>query len=329
MGVLLFHYTHMYEELFGYANGAPFDFIYGYLGVQLFFIISGFVIFMTVERTATAFDFAFLRMTRLYPTYWAGVLTTVVGIWIAGSTLPPEYTRTPWEILVNLTMLHEFVEMPPVDGVYWTLARELIFYAIIFLVFALGLLGRAIPLGYAWLGVQLAANLIERQTGWFPWKLKFYLLTEYAHLFVAGIVFYQIWRRRADMAGYGLLVFALVIQFLLYANPDDPHALLPRWAEGLFVIAFFGIFLLVTTGRATFLTWRPLVFLGAISYALYLVHQVLGYAIIRQFDTRGLPPWTGMLAAATFSVAVATIITLYLERPMIRWLRGVFKPGRK
>ena len=317
---MLFHYTHMYGELFGRTEGVPFDFAYGYLGVQLFFIISGFVIFMTAEKSASPVDFAFRRLTRLYPTYWVAVLLTVTGIWLAGSTLPDSYTRTPWEIVVNLAMLNEFIDVPPVDGVYWTLARELIFYAMIFVVFSFGLLGRIIPLGYAWLGVQLIANVVETQSGWIPWKLKFFLLTENAHLFVAGIVFCQIWHRRATPATCGLLVFAMITQFLLVPNPIFPAS---RFTESLFILVCFGIFLVIATNRATFLASRPLVFLGSISYALYLVHQVLGYAIIRQFELRGLSAWLGIIAAITFSFIAATIITRFLERPMIRWIRGV------
>ncbi len=324
VAVVAYHYSHAYQSFFGFTQPQPFDFRLGYLGVQLFFIVSGFVIFMTIERTVKPLDFVYFRFSRLYPTFWMGVLVTSIGVMF--TDLPAEYRRTPTEILVNLTMLQEFFNIPAVDGVYWTLTRELIFYAIILAIFACGLIRHTIPLAYGWLLLQLLANACEHWLGRFPWKIKFYLLTEYCHLFVAGIVFYKIFTNKADKACYGLLGLGLLNQFLLVENADIPST---RFEESCYVGLFFLLFWIVTKGKAQFLAWQPLIFLGSISYALYLVHQVLGYAIIRWFDQSPYSVWLGLAAATAFSVATATIITQYGEKPLMRWLRGRYQPARK
>ena len=193
MAVVLFHFSFRYYELFGESGVSGVDsadpgglFRTGYLGVHLFFIVSGFVIFMTVDRTESPVDFVFSRFSRLYPTYWAGVLVTTLVValgWL------PNMRRTFGEVLVNLTMLHEFWGVRPVEGVYWTLTRELIFYGIVLTVFSLGLIRFWIPLAYSWLAIQSAANLAMWFVGDFPYRLRFWLLTEFCHLFVAGMAF--------------------------------------------------------------------------------------------------------------------------------------------
>src|SRR4051812_27686862 len=71
MAVLLFHYT---GHAVRYFHDFPFYWSLGNRGVQLFFGISGFVIFWTLDRSSTLADFAYSRVTRLYPTYWLSLM---------------------------------------------------------------------------------------------------------------------------------------------------------------------------------------------------------------------------------------------------------------
>ena len=57
LAVVAFHYTTLYGELYGHSGPPPLSFGFGNYGVHLFFLISGFVIFMTLERTRSAMDF--------------------------------------------------------------------------------------------------------------------------------------------------------------------------------------------------------------------------------------------------------------------------------
>ena len=320
MAVLLFHYSYGYQENYQFHQAQPFDFRLGYLGVPLFFIISGFVIFLTVDRTERPVDFVFSRFTRLYPTYWAGVMTTTAIVHVSQL---PGVQRSTGEILVNLTMLQEFFGVAEVDGVYWTLTRELIFYGLVLAVFSLGLLRHVVPLAYAWLSLQCVANLVERHFGWFPWKVKFLLLTEYCHLFIAGIVFYRIFSGKASKGVYGLLCFAAFNQFILVDSSLPAH----RLEEGCYILFFFLLMAAVVNRKASFLSASPLTFLGNISYALYLVHQYLGYAIIRHFDLSGWSLWTGIGLSIAASVAIGSIITWTIERPAISFLRNAYRTG--
>ena len=76
LGVVLFHYTVVYPLSYNPYESTLFKFPLGYYGLHLFFMISGFVIFMTLERTAHSLDFIVSRFSRLFPCYWAAVILT-------------------------------------------------------------------------------------------------------------------------------------------------------------------------------------------------------------------------------------------------------------
>ena len=123
--VLLFHYTSKYAEIFSTdITTKLLDFKYGGLGVDLFFIISGFVIFLTIKKNTIPIEFVYKRFSRLYPTFWICVLIT---FFIIKSSDLVNYHRSFYELLINLTMVPDLFGVKRVDGVYWSLIPELFF----------------------------------------------------------------------------------------------------------------------------------------------------------------------------------------------------------
>jgi len=84
LAVVAFHYTTLYGELYGHSTQPPVSFGFGNYGVHLFFLISGFVIFMTLERTRTAMDFVVSRFSRLFPAYWVAILMSAAVVYTIG-----------------------------------------------------------------------------------------------------------------------------------------------------------------------------------------------------------------------------------------------------
>lgn len=132
LAVVLFHYTTRFTEVFG-ANLTPsISFPDGHYGVNLFFIISGFVIFMTLDRTTRPMDFVVSRFSRLFPAYWAAIILTFSITHLLGL---PDKLVDATTAFYNLIMIHGFFRIPHVDGVYWTLEVELLFYCGMFLLY--------------------------------------------------------------------------------------------------------------------------------------------------------------------------------------------------
>lgn len=104
---------------------------YGHFGVQFFFIISGYVIFFSLKNKSAA-SFMKSRLKRLYPTYWIAIIFTAFFSYLWGQGTDMSVTLK--QVLINFTMLQQFIGVQNVDGVYWTLFYEIIFYAIVFLI---------------------------------------------------------------------------------------------------------------------------------------------------------------------------------------------------
>ena len=122
LSVVLYHYTawYGYDDGGHPAPGTSLVFVHGNFGVDLFFIISGFVITMTLERTRSLADFLFARLARLYPAFLASFLVTVAALIVFPRSLPGLGL-----VAANLTMMPEVFGERLIDGSYWTLYHEI------------------------------------------------------------------------------------------------------------------------------------------------------------------------------------------------------------
>src|SRR5690606_40041197 len=126
------------------------------LGVDLFFLISGFVVLMSSwGRTPRAF--AVSRLARLYPAYWLAVALTALVTVTLGRDM---FEVSPFQVLVNLTMFQSVIDVPNVDVVYWTLWAEMRFYFLILAFAWLGMTrGRVMVLLWGWLAMTALVQL--------------------------------------------------------------------------------------------------------------------------------------------------------------------------
>ncbi|MFI2616137.1 acyltransferase family protein [Streptomyces sp. NPDC018584] len=278
-------------------------FAYGCLGVQIFFVISGFVICMSGWGRPLRSFFA-SRASRLLPSYWAAIVlvTAVFALPVVAYD-----AVSPSDALVNLTMLQQPLGADRVLGVCWTLWAELRFYALFALCVVLpgATRARVVLFCAVW---TLAAAMAEAADE--P-LLDVVLMPEYAPFFVGGIGIYLIHRDRRDLTAWGITgVSWLIGQH--YAVSGLWHAPDPdffSYRSSLVIIAIvtagFAAVLLIALGHLHRADWRWLTVAGALTYPFYLVHEHLGWVSVQALH-RGL----GLPSYATFGLTVAAMLAL-------------------
>src|SRR5882757_7319549 len=124
--VMLHHHGQYYDVLYPGRIPLSFDLGPGHFGVELFFMVSGFVILMTIERKKTVREFAISRAARLMPVFLAALImaTTIRTL----SPAPLLDTPTLPQFIANLTMAPSLFGQTTLDMPYWTLTYELVFY---------------------------------------------------------------------------------------------------------------------------------------------------------------------------------------------------------
>ena len=304
VSVMIYHYTTRYGEHWGHPEELVLTFPDGGMGVELFFCISGFVIYMTLKRCRSVQEFALKRCARLYPAYWFAVALTFTVVSVFGLE---GFEASASTALLNLTMLNRFMRVEFVDHVYWSLTIELIFYFWMAVALHRGMLDRLHRTCLVWLAVSTIPTFLEFAFGGpnIPDILKAILLTKYWTYFMTGMLLFRVYETgRWDWRDPALIALGLLSLFLV---AELRYVLLGTGAVSLFAITVFG--------APRFLQTRVLVFLGSISYALYLVHQNIGYVIIRSAYGWGLGSHTAVALAVVSAVAIASAVTFWVEIP--------------
>ncbi len=313
LAVVAFHFTTFYGREVGHVGPAPWSFAFGNYGVQLFFLISGFVIFMTLERTRTWADFVVSRFSRLFPAYWAAILLSAAVVYSIG--LPSQ--RLPWkEVIVDFTMIQDLLGARHLDGSYWTLEVELFFYVQMLFWYVVGQLKRIHWVIVAWLVLAVAYGLSMKFGRHFSYLVRELLILRHIPFFALGILFYRLrtnprgWRLDASLIGLCLVAIAI-------AYPP---------VFTLVAIVCCAIFALFVTDRLTWLRAAPFAFFGAISYSLYLLHQAIGFSLIWHLEHgAGLGAGVAAISAASLVTLLALALTFLVERPAMRGIRDAWK----
>jgi hypothetical protein len=280
---------------------------WGYLGVGIFFVISGFVIASTLDRELSAAAigrFFARRFVRLDIPYWVNIAVTLVlgvGLYRLGKPIHP-YTGE--QVAVHLVYLQGILGVPEINQVYWTLCLEIQFY--LTLAFALWVAQRA-----SWRVFQVAliasialstvcnAGLLHSPRGlMFPYWWAFGL--------GAAVCFWY----RGKMSGSALFAAFAATSFL-------PFVSLEAWRiTGVLTgLAIAGALYMGSEGK--WLSGNSWQFLGRISYSLYLYHALIGWEA-QTFAQRYVGPYTAATFGSVVSIGVAWLAYVLIERPAVR-----------
>ena len=270
--VVIYHMTYRPAEphLFGSLQGLT---KYGYLGVNLFFVISGFVILWSATGR-TVPDYLISRIARLYPSFWVGILVTSATMF----ALRPERLQTLETIVANFTMVPGYLGAGYVDGVYWTLAIELKFYVLVLICLLLRQMNRIELWLWVWLLLTIACH-----TPFAPRLMGSLIIFPFGAFFIAGSMFYLTWRNgitasraAALVLCLGLTSIAVVADRRAFMSDVTPAS---AWVVASFMCATFGLFAAVAMRKIGAMTSRAWFSLGALTYPLYLIHNQVGKAV--------------------------------------------------
>lgn len=320
LAVCLFHWEHI-------GFGTPVNaqiFRFGLLGVELFFVISGFVIGLVAERSWSLPHFLLARAVRLYPAYLASVALTALYVLSVGK-------YGIGTVLVNVTMLQSFVAVPNITNPYWTLAFEITFYSLMAGLLAAGALARIESYALAWLALALAYRLIVPGTLGFddahPLMQLGYIVVapQFAPFFVIGAMMYRLHRGR--LCATGRVALAAAFGLTLFGRGDFAHVPGPIYAGVTLAMAaaLWGAARQSKTGPVL----RAFAGLGLVSYPLYLVHCTVAHLCIVLLAPLGLSSAVAVAVSAPVSLALAVLLHQGLERPTDAAFRNNRRGGRR
>ena len=289
---------------------------YGFLGVPVFFIISGFVIAYSAEgRTATGFAIA--RFSRIYPTFVFCMTLTFLAIVFLG---PPHFNATWAQWFANLIIAAPALGQTYMDTSYWSLVIEVMFYAWVAALIAVGLFPRRIDtIILIWLGITFANELTVDAL----WAEKLFLADD-SGFFAAGLLIYEFYRGRRGAMLYCMLALSIgtaVFQALHKLVRLAPHTggVFDQWIVVAICLGSVAIIFLATQVRRVPLPAGFTLAVGGLTYPLYLLHMQFGYVLFEhQAPANAVPLVVTILVAMTL---LAWAVWRYVERPAQRWTR--------
>ncbi|MCE7922002.1 MAG: acyltransferase [Haliscomenobacteraceae bacterium CHB4] len=325
--VVLFHFTMERPEMY-------LGFKYGVTGVDFFFIISGFVIFLTLSSTKNWKDFVVSRFSRLFPTYWAVVTFTALMTVVYRLLHHESMSGLLTQYLGNMTMIQYYFKIPNLDEPYWTLLIEMQFYVVMLLIFSLRWLNRITLIGLAGLAFVTLNHFVL--SGAAPLIFKFSRglvgLINHFPLFFAGILFYKIkFHQGRRLSKIPLLAACLGAQIVLYPDGGTSFIYISQVEYAAMLAIYFTVFSLYAFDIPLRIVNRATVFLGTISYSLYLVHKfVCKSLIIPALEQVGLHFWVIVFAVCLpVVILLATLITFYVEKPALQYIRDRYKKASR
>jgi peptidoglycan/LPS O-acetylase OafA/YrhL len=296
-------------------------FQFGVFGVTLFFLCSGFIIPVSLEKQQSIKKFWISRFFRLFPLYYLSIVSTLIFSYFGffSGSIPSLKI-----ILINLTMLQRLLGQPSLLGLYWTLSLEMLFYIIVSALFIFKLnktFANAIIalLASFLIGVVCTHFFHFFQKGWGT-------IFSIASMFVGSVYFKNIEKQIPNKKLILILILAFIalisITFFNLYKKDQPQYLgtlsfIPVTTS--LVMAYFIFSLFYYFRNITFN--KILIKLGIFSYSIYLIQgSILGLIPeIRNNPFATVVIWIGSTLVISFFTYT------YIEKPAIQYGRSIIK----
>jgi peptidoglycan/LPS O-acetylase OafA/YrhL len=336
-------FEHTFAANVQFPNAAPYTW-FGWVGVEIFFVISGFVIANSASKSSPK-EFLFGRALRLYPAVWVGSTLSLLVLFIFAREKASEFILPYFQAML---LVPKGIRGQWLDAVYWTLAAEMAFYGLVFCT----LLTKKITLRHLAWGLTLYSAVFNAfsmvvlsgalQSDMLYWVVLMFRvpgatwLLNHGCFFALGIwLFISANRPLTALERVAVIVTGLsgcaeiyyFSHFLLAQIPaiSDQSAIVPIlvWVAAVSLIAFAanrGRHSAGTASTEAPAYWRTL---GLITYPLYLTHNVTGTAIIRVLTDAGLDASLAVWASLGVLVLLCWLICEKIEPAIRSRLRDV------
>jgi len=353
LSVMLYHYysrwTPPINNVSLYPYGSKYDhFSYGNLGVQFFFIISGFVIAFTLTRTDSFIDFWKKRIIRLLPSMFICSFITLVVFKILDTKeiFPDSHSIKNFLFSISFfpaEFYHKFIPFSNssvnyINGSYWTLWPEIQFYFIASSFYFVNKKNFVInisiftilifTLNYLTLRVldnvqstnRLDLNISDQTIESYKYSIIYiFNFVIYSLYFLSGVLFFQLYAKKNKR----MSIILLCICFLLLIITNGGFNLIhfsPIHLIFIMYLLFVGF--IYFPKQLNFITMKPISNIGVASYSLYLIHEVIGVLLINKYaDIFGKYDYVFPIFVILLMVCFALLSFKYIEKPIGSYLK--------
>lgn len=282
-------------------------------GVDLFFVISGFVmVISTRSRDIAPLTFIRQRLIRIVPLYWLMTAVVLLGFWGQGSGVQ-EILKSIF-FIPYLNTANDLVQ--PILGVGWTLNLELIFYLLFAVSMFLGAKSQILALGSFFLCMVLIRIITKPAVD----TVLFFYTTPMLFEFLAGMLaahFVSNVRKIPLWTGAASILSAIFLSLFLGLNYDLPRTI----DQGLpSLLLLIGCIRLEDIFRTKpFFAMRKI---GDASYSIYLVHTIVFAMLLPYPASSSHPAWAAGIVMVAASILAGIMIYSWIERPLLQAMRG-------
>ncbi len=307
-----------------------FNFNAGPFGVAVFFLISGFVIPISMEHIGTG-QFIIRRFFRIFPPYAVGLLLVVIVMYVYTSRIGTPFPYTARDYLINASLLRDWFWIPSIDGVNWTLEVELKFYILCtFLAWVSNLkssktliVTTMVMLIFVYVTSGTYDFLLNNF--FYLYKFAFNLSSAFGYIvfMFIGTCFYNLHTKHWTFSRF-LVTAAVLFTFFYIAVSFSPVQALVSPIHYNYFYALV-LFSLCYRFKDKIPYSRVLDFLSNISYPIYIVHGATGYILLTVFVTHNVHFYVSLVAVAALIIIESYILHRFVELPSNRLGKQISK----
>lgn len=300
----------------------------GAYGVAIFFLISGFVISLSLEHKSVK-DFVVKRLFRIWPTYVVGFSLTFLMIWFYTRAFNIEFPYNVKDYLIQISLLRDWFWKPSIDGVSWTLEVELKFYLVMCIIFYFRKAQNKHVVGMTCL-ILFLCNFFTNflMDDLLTCHLILYRILNTIQFSNINILFmllgvcvynrYQKYWTSEEFIEMLVKIYLLLIFSVVFSVHKSTLQLYT--SSYLFSLLTF---LVGYIFRDRWKAFKFLNFFGEISYPFYIVHGLNGYIIQNFLLQYHVKPYICFFIALTWAIIVAYVLHISIEKCSLLWFEKI------